>query len=285
MVAERQAGMTIFSQTACCDMLSVDPKTLRQWIKQAQMQPVVDPIDARRKCLSEDQIRTLAALHEVLVPSLSPTNPAAISDQPGGEVLVEEADLCQKVALLETKIMTLHEQLTQLALQLLGERSLHLEQRLGGLEAILAHTLGTYPSLPAAPDPSMIELPPAQQNVARRLHAAEQRVRSHVLPLIEYGAQDAYVLVCPKEGVLPFQVDSLEWFDWLATLVSFRFEAPAGRFTAYRHVNGGQRVRTWIAQRYFHGRTYRVILGVTDQLTIARLEQRAAQLLELTASH
>lgn len=283
--AERQVGMTTFSQTACCDMLGVDPKTLRQWIKQAQVQLVVDPVDARCKCLSEEQVRKLASLHEVQVPFLERTNPASIPDQSGSQACMEEVDLSQKVALLETKINTLHEQLAQLALQLLSERHLHLEQRLSGLEALLAHILGTYPSLPAPPDAHVIDLPPAQQNVARRLHSAEQRVRSHVLPLIEYGAQGSYVVVCPKEGVLPFRVDSVEWFDWLATLVSFRFMAPAGRFTAYRHINGGRRVRTWIAHRYFHGRMYKTTLGVTDHLTVARLEQAAAQLHEQGIAH
>jgi hypothetical protein len=120
--------------------------------------------------------------------------------------------------------------------------------------------------------------------VTRRLHPAEQRTRSRVLPLIEYGAQ-GHVAVCPKEGVLSLQVDSLEWFDWLATLVSFRFMAPTGRFTAYRHINCGRRVRTWIAHRYFHGRIYKTVLGVTDHLTIACLEQAAAQLQEHTTTH
>jgi len=99
-----------------------------------------------------------------------------------------------------------------------------------------------------------------------------------VLPLIEYGAQGQYVVVCPKEGVLSFQVDSAEWFEWLATLVSFRFVGPAGRFTAYRHTNHGRRTRTWVAHHYFHGRLSRAVLGVTEHLTIACLEQAAARL-------
>lgn len=74
------------------------------------------------------------------------------------------------------------------------------------------------------------------------------------------------------------QVDSAEWFGWLATLVSFRFAGPAGRFMAYRNANQGRRTLSWIAHRYFHGRRFKTALGVTDRLTIVCLEQVAAQL-------
>jgi hypothetical protein len=39
-----------------------------------------------------------------------------------------------------------------------------------------------------------------------------------------------------------------------------------------------RRNRTWIAHRHIHGRNYKAVLGVTDHLTIACLEQAAAQL-------
>jgi len=198
---------------------------------------------------------------------------------------LREADLVQKLAALEAKVTTMHEQLTQLALQLLQERHLHYEQRLSTLEALLAQQLQTYPSLPGRSGMNIVDLPPAQQNTGRRLHPAEQRARSRVLPLIEYGAQGQYVAVCPKEGVLPFQVDSAEWFEWLATLVSFRFMGPGGRFTAYRNTSRGRRNRTWIAHRHIHGRNYKTVLGVTDHLTIVCLEQAAVQLHAHLTSH
>jgi len=81
------------------------------------------------------------------------------------------------------------------------------------------------------------------------------------------------VLICPQEGELPFTADSLEWFDWLCSLSSFRFIGHSGRFTAYRE---GQ--RSWRAYRSFHGRNYKQSLGTTDRLTIARLEQVAGTL-------
>lgn len=290
--------MAIFSITDCCSMLGIDIKTLRQWLKRSQMQFVAHPVDARRKCLSEEQVRQLATLHNRPVPFPDRANPAPVPELTYGDrsssltteallahpvqsespTSLREADLVQKLATLEARVTTMHEQLTQLALQFLQERNVHYEQRLSTLEALLAQQLRTPLALPGHADPHTVELPPVQQNVTRRLHPAEQRARSRVLPLIEYGAQSQYVAVCPKEGVLSLQVDSVEWFDWLATLVSFRFVGPVGHFTAYRNTNHGRRNRTWIAHRYVHGRLYREVLGVTDQLTIACLERAAAQL-------
>ncbi len=275
--------MAIFSVTDCCSLLGVDVKTLRQWLKQSQMQFVAHPVDARRKCLSEGQVCQLATLHNRPVPFPDRTNPAPVREpdqtpQSGPPASLREADLIQKLATLEARVTTMHEQLTQLALQLLQEHNVRYEQRLSTLETLLAQQLQAALALPGYPDQKTIELPPAQQNVGRRLHPAEQRARSRVLPLIEYGAQGQYVAVCPKEGVLPLQVDSTEWFDWLATLVSFRFVGPVGHFTAYRNTKHGRRNRTWIAHRHIHGRGYKTVLGVTEHLTIACMEQAAAQL-------
>ena len=69
--------------------------------------------------------------------------------------------------------------------------------------------------------------------------------------------------------------DSAEWFEWLATLPSFRFVGKLGRFTAYRHSRSS---RSWRAHRVIHQRAYKQTLGVTNQLTISRLEQLAAAL-------
>ncbi|HLZ55301.1 MAG TPA: hypothetical protein VKR06_00025 [Ktedonosporobacter sp.] len=275
--------MAIFSVTDCCSMLGIDVKTLRQWLKRSQMQFVAHPVDARRKCLSEEQVRQLATLHNRPVPFPDRANPAPVPELAHGTpsglpASTSEVDLVQKLAALQAKVTTMHEQLTQLALQVLQERNAHYEQRLSTLEALLAQQLQVTLALPGYANRNTIELPPAQQNVGRRLHPAEQHARSRVLPLIEYGAQGQYLAVCPKEGVLPLQVDSTAWFDWLATLVSFRFVGPVGHFTAYRNTNHGRRNRTWIAHRHVHGRTYKTVLGVTDHLTISCLEQAAAEL-------
>jgi len=68
--------------------------------------------------------------------------------------------------------------------------------------------------------------------------------------------------------------DSPEWFDWLATLSSFRFLGQQGRLSTYR--NPGR--TSWMAYRRIHGRRYDYGLGNTKLLTIAHLEQMAATL-------
>ena len=100
-------------------------------------------------------------------------------------------------------------------------------------------------------------------------------VVSRVLPLIEYGAHGSYVVICPQEGELHLTPDSPEWFDWLATLSSFRFVGQQGRFSAYRK---GRMSRRWSAYRTIHQHDYQHYLGTTDHLTIDCLEQMAAKL-------
>jgi len=69
--------------------------------------------------------------------------------------------------------------------------------------------------------------------------------------------------------------DSSAWFDWLATLSSFRFVGKQGRFTAYRK---GRMSRRWLAYRTIHQHDYQHYLSITDHLTIDCLEQMAAKL-------
>ena len=111
---------------------------------------------------------------------------------------------------------------------------------------------------------------PASQ---RSLLPGELRARSRVLPRVEIGAAGSSVLICPREGELPFTADSLEWFEWLCSLSSFRFIGHSGRFTAYR-----EGPRSWRASRTFHGQNHKQSLGTTDRLTIARLEEVAGML-------
>jgi len=99
--------------------------------------------------------------------------------------------------------------------------------------------------------------------------------------LIEDGAQGSYVIISSQEGELPLVPDSAEWFEWLATISSFRFVGQQGRFTAYRH---DRLSRSWRAHRVIHQRHSKQTLGVTDQLTIHRLEQVAATLQSHMAS-
>ena len=181
--------------------------------------------------------------------------------------------LTQQLAHLQRSVITIQEQVTALVLEVARDR-----QRLGVLEALV------QPLLTAAPLPTLVHPmvggDPATGSppLGQRLLPAEVRARSRVTPLIEYGAQARYVLVCPREGTLPFVPDSPEWFDWLATLISFRFVGPQGRFHAHRDTERGQHTRGFRAYRTIHQHAYRHYLGTTDHLTLAALEQAAATL-------
>lgn len=97
---------------------------------------------------------------------------------------------------------------------------------------------------------------------------------SRALPLIEYWADGSYGVISPTQGVLALVPDSPQWFDWLATLSSFRFLGLQGRLSASR--NKGR--TSWMAYRRIHGQCYPYGLGQTAHLTMARLEQMAAML-------
>lgn len=291
--------MIPIAQMECCTMLGIDPKTLRNWLRHAGMQFVAHPTDARLKCLTQEQVQQLATLHVrplQMAPDPSPAlrepvTPLAsspeqtVSGQENQISLVsavsslsEEAELRKAVCGLEAKVLTLQEQLTQLTFELLRERTERYEQRLSALEAQFSqHTTGSSKAAELAPVVQRLASPSA---APWPLQPAELLARSRVLPRVEYGAEGLYVLICPREGVLSFPVDSPEWFDWLASLASFRFLGSQGRFTSYRE---GQ-TRMWKAYRTFHGRAHRRYLGVTDRLTIARLEQVAASLQSEMAS-
>lgn len=301
--------MTTFPLTECATMLAIDPKTLRQWLRQATIPVLVHPTDARLKCLSLEQVQQLATLHDRPVPSpvsAPPARPvaAAAQMQPQFPTHVEpvceaaqlktvstsaptlpgEAALIEQLAHLETYVTTMQQQLTQLALELLQERELRYEQRLHTLEALI-QSPARQEALPPALQTMEGQFQPGERDrQERRVHPAELRARSRVIPLIEYGARGTYVVICPQEGELHLTPDSPEWFDWLATLSSFRFVGRQGRFSAYREHKHRGPTRSWRADRSLHGRNYKHSLGVTDQLSITRLEQVAAILQSHLAS-
>ena len=263
--------MPSLSFIECCHLLAVDPKTLRQWLAQAQMSLHMHPTDARIKCLTSEQVNVLARLHgRVLQASELP--PACVSSTPSEvqsrvpPAVVSDADLRARLVQVEAQVATLQAQLTVLALQLLQEREQRTEQRLLKLEAQLASTKEPRIS------PSARSGPLEQVMPALACHPTEKR--SRLIPLIEYGARGQYVLICPKEGELHLTPDSPEWFAWLETLNSFRFVGQQGRLSASR--NRGR--PCWMAYRRIHGHCYNFGLGNTKRLTIAHLEQMAATL-------
>jgi hypothetical protein len=293
--------MTLIAQMDCCTQLGIGPKTLRNWLRHADIQFCTHPTDGRLKCLTREQVQQLATLHAHLLqrvpdpPPALPEETTPLASSPadtataqenkaplisGTSSSAEEAEWQKAVHGLEAKVLTLQEHLTQLTIELLRERSERYEQRLSALEALLPQRAGS-PSSAQELVPIVEQRAHSLPTATRPLQPAELLARSRILPCIEYGAQGLSVLVCPQEGLLSFPIDSPEWFDWLASLASFRFLGQQGRFTAYRE---GQ-TRTWKAYRAFHGRPHRRYLGITDRLTIARMEHVAASLQsEMTSS-
>ena len=265
--------MISLSFIECCHLLAIDPKTLRQWLAQAQISLHPHPKDARIKCMSSEQVQALAHLHgRVLKPETDASIASPMLSEAQNQMsplMVPDADLRARLVQIESQVATLQAQLTDLALQLLQERQ-HIQQLslarpapfpLIGEQA-LASCAGSALSVPCQP-----AMPPFV------CHPTEKRNR--LIPLIEYGAKGRYTLICPEEGELPIVPDSPEWFAWLASLASFRFVGKSGRFSARRGYNRGPN-RSWYAQRGIHQKNYSKYLGVSEHLTTVRLEQVAA---------
>ncbi|GLV55898.1 hypothetical protein KDH_27420 [Dictyobacter sp. S3.2.2.5] len=286
--------MSMLPLADCARLLGIHPKTLRQWLKQDPLELVTHPRDARIKCLTLQHVEHLAAAHGRALPAqqddflayqdTSVGIPPKEEATPAPSIPQEEGPLAQKLSLLETRIAQLSEQVAHLTLALLQERERTIESRLSNLETCVQQLAGTSHLSPA----SLVSLEqqiesepmgvPPPRSLTRPLIEAEQRARSCMPPLIEYSAQNTYVIVSSLEGELNLDPASRAWFDWLATLTSFRFVGQSGRFTAYRDTKRGKRTRCWVAQRSFHGRHYKHWLGVTDRLTIDYLEQMASHI-------
>ena len=283
--------MALLPLATCARLLGIHPKTLHHWLTQANVPIAFHPIDARIKCVVEDHLLEVARRHGRSLPDLAEA-PGSPEEQarslPGNEAephhfasslpttSPSEADLIQKLISLETKIGTLQEQLAQLALALLQERERSAEHRLTTLESLMHPFMGMQlPNLPVLEprhEPACVALPP------QALHPAEHLARSRRPPLIEYSAPGIYVIISSHEGEVHLEPNSRAWFDWLATLSSFRFIGPVGRFTAHRGYNHGQQTRFWSASRCVRRHTYKHYLGVTESLTLASLEHVAARL-------
>ena len=289
--------MTPLSVADGARLLGIHPKTLCHWLKQATIPLAAHPADARIKCVTPEGLHQVASLHgrplqsSVLGEAASPSAvsspvPARSGPEHEREPAVEagsfplspmhEADQIQRLVSLETKMLTLQEQMTQLTLALLKERESAVEHRLTALESLLQPLLARPVSAP--PTPEAEQEPPGTRRVPRPLHPAEQLARSRRPALIEYCAPGIYVIISSQEGELHLEPNSRAWFDWLATRSSFRFIGPVGRFTAHRGYKQGQQTLYWSASRCVRRHTYKHYLGLTESLTLASLEHTAARL-------
>jgi hypothetical protein len=267
------------------------------------------PTDARLKCVTLEHVQPLASMHARPLPSPTPVAPALPAEthapasslgqalpwqeSEGGPIpdprslptsFPQEAELLHKLSCLETRVATLSEQLAHLALSLLQERDRTLERRVSALEAVVPPAVAGLACPPSLPLPELTQAGNERSEVThpkRSLNPAEQPARSRLSALIEYSAPGIYVISSSQEGELHLVPESREWFEWLASLSSFRFVGQQGRFTAYRHDHLS---RSWRAHRVIHQHSYKQTLGVTDQLTIHRFELLAPTLQSHMAS-
>ena len=88
----------------------------------------------------------------------------------------------------------------------------------------------------------------------------------------------------PRDDI---ELDSSEYFAWLASMKSFHFEGREGRFTARREKRknkDGSTREYWSAYRKHNKKQLRRYLGTTDKLTIAILEAAAKHLTDVCNS-
>ncbi len=284
--------MTIFPVADGARLLGVHPKTFHHWLQQATVPFTTHPTDARIKCVTEEQIQPVATLHSRPLSSPSTTSPVTpkaqvlhtpeheAEHQQTAQVLPtffsQETELIQRLLSLETKVVTLQEQVTQLALTLLQERERSAEHHITVLEPLMHQLMGRQKTNLQAPEAGKESACSVPQR--RPLHPAEQEARSRRPALIEYCASGIYVIISSQEGEVHLEPNSRAWFDWLATLSSFRFIGPVGRFTAHRGYKQGHQTHFWSASRCVRRHTYKHYPGVTESLTIASLEHIAARL-------
>ncbi len=218
--------MTLLSVADGARLLGIHPKTLCHWLKQATIPLAAHPADARIKCVTQEDLHQVASLHSrplqssVLVDALSPSSvPSQVPALSGPENEREpastagsfplshmhEADQIQRLASLETRMLTLQEQMAQLTLALLKERERSAELRLTALESLLQPLLGRQLSAP--PTPEAEQEPPGTRRVPRPLHPVEQRAWSRRPALIEYSVTESLTLASLERVAARLQGD------------------------------------------------------------------------------
>ncbi|HEU5377274.1 MAG TPA: hypothetical protein VFV38_17735 [Ktedonobacteraceae bacterium] len=271
--------MTLLPFLDCCSLLGVDPKTLRLWLKAAQIGLTPHPTDARLKCLASSQLFHLATLHGRSLPASLPGEAGELASSaqtavalsrshgPSVETSVSDADLRHQLSLLQARLATLEAHVTDLALALMRERTSPSNERaMSPLNPPPVSQVRAHPLAPHCTQPLPCEVTPPP---------IRPRAPSRALPLIECRADGTYLVLSPTVGVLAFEPDSPEWFAWLATITAFTFVGAHGRFSVRRKSLHGQFTKCWRAYRVVHHHQYWFYVGLTDHLTIARLEQVA----------
>ena len=253
--------MSVVSVAQASRRLGIDAKTLRRWLAEAQLPLQSHPHDDRKKGVSSEHLHRLARLHQRSLAPL-PQEPSAPAS---GEV-----------AALETALLGLPERLDTLQIQITA-----LQQQVTDLTRLITQHAQKPASLAAPAKPSQRSkrspkpAPPAPRSRPAAT-ANTPRKPVQVIPRVEYGSEGRYVVICPKQGLLPFEPETPEWFAWLAEQSSFRFVGQGGTFSAHHEwrVPRG----AWRAHRHIRNRGYQLRLAPTQELTIAVLEQAAEAL-------
>jgi hypothetical protein len=255
--------MIFVSVTEATTRLGIDAKTLHRWLAEAQLPLPCHPHDGRKKGLSEEHLQVLARLHQRRLAS---------SEEEGS------AQLPCQIPAWPTDLLSLPEQLAAMQVQLVT-----LQQQVTDLTRLLQQHR-PEPALPLAPTkpPSTVKSPAKPTRSAPRSRPAATAFATtppkpvHVIPRVEYGEEEHYMVICPKRGLLPFEPETPEWFAWVAEQDSFRFVGRSGHFTAHHEwrVPKG----AWRAHRHLHNRVYIQRLAPNQELTIVVLEQAAAAL-------
>ena len=262
--------MTPISLSDCCRLLAIDPKTLRRWLDLAHFPFLAHPSDARIKGITAEQLRQVATAHRRILPDFPEAAPPpvqALLPQEPPSLSCDLIDVLQTIPELSAQIVVLQQRLAELTL--------------------LLHPVPASAS-PSQEEPAAMVVEPAPAPATpRSLRATSSSAKrlpepARVLPLVEFGTHGGYVVICPEHGLLTLEPDTPQWFAWLATRSSFRFVGKHGRLTAHREVQRLPKA-AWRAHRQIRNHTYNIRLGSTESLTIAALEQAAADLQALLA--
>jgi hypothetical protein len=195
--------MTLVPLNECCLRLGIDPKTLRLWLKAAQLSCCLHPTDARLKCLTLAQLQQLAELHRRPLPKSQPyTAPQSVAVPASAPAALEAStppdadELHLQLSLLRQQVSTLQTQVTELALALL--RQSFASQPPTSAGPALAPPVPACTPTPArasgsarvkASTPQAIEPEPSQP-----------RTRSRALPLIQVRTDGGVVVISPTKG-------------------------------------------------------------------------------------
>jgi transposase-like protein len=251
--------MTFVSVADACRRLGIDAKTLHRWLADAQLPLHSHPHDGRKKGVSSEHLQALARLHQRSLAPLPQQSPVPEASQ--------EPELSAALLALPERLGALQAQIAAL------------QQQVADLTRLITQH-GPGPAIPPAPTkPTRTATRPAKPTppAPRSRRAAKPPSKSaHVIPRVEYGPEGRYVVICPKQGLLPLEPDTPQWFAWLTAQSSFRFVGKLGRFTAHHEwrVPRG----AWRAHRQIRNHGYTLRLAPTRDLTMAVLEHTAEAL-------